>query len=158
MEKAASTFCGCLTGMITLVLITVAATGISDYLYNAPFHYKKIKCVASNDGEKFAHLFTNTSKKNGLAPYIGVSLSRNKHVNRDYEAEVFTISPPDALDSMDLIWLNNDKLELKFRIDSNPKVRIHYGRPPSIVRRVIFTELSETSESSVTNVTMEPNP
>jgi hypothetical protein len=147
MNKAEAIGSGCLTGIISLILVVVGTSFISNYLYDAPFHYEELKRAASPNARKHAHLFTNTSKQNSLAPYSGVSLSRDERLDRGYEAEVFSIQPPSALASMELSWLDNETLELKFRVNPDIKARIHYGQPPAhLCRRVIFTALSKEPE------------
>lgn len=151
VNKLGTLFSGCLTGMVSLVLIVFIVSFISNYLYNAPFRYKVIDRVAASNGRKYAHRFTNTNSKDSRAPYAGVSLSRNWCLSRNYENEVLVISPAHALTTLELVWIDNLKLEIKFHIDPSVKTYIHYGNPPSnLLRELIFTELPAISEGEQT--------
>lgn len=140
MKKANATSVGCLTGMAGLVLVIAAASFVSSYLYNAPFRYETVNRISSPNISKYAHQFINTGDTR--AHYTGVSLSRNKRLNRDYKNEVLSISPANALATMDLVWIDNFTLEIKFCIDPSVKARIGYGKAPqNLLRSVIFTEV-----------------
>ncbi len=156
MKKAKTVSYGCLTGMISLVIVVIAVSIIDNFLYNAPFHYEELLRVASPNASKHAHLFTNTNNRDNRAPYSGVCVTHRKRLSREYDAEVFSISPTNALTALDLVWIDNETLELKFSVDSSVKARIHYGRsPPGLAQRVIFTERFKTPKSTATDIMME---
>ena len=147
MKKLGAACCGCLTGGITLILGVIAISYISSALYNAPFYYKELQCVPSPKVRKYAYLFNNTNKRNSRTPYSGVCVTHSDRLARDYESEIFSISPTNALSEMQLIWIDENALEIKFRVNQSVKAHIHYGRPPSgLLREIKFTELDEPRE------------
>ena len=160
MKKLDAVCVGCLAGIISLVLIVAAVSYISHLLYDARFHYKERQHVASPNDRKYAHSFTNTNSRDSRAPYIGVSLSRDKRLNRNYEAEVFSISPPNAIATLDLEWIDNETLELKLSVNPSVKARISYEQtPPShLARQIIFSEHRDAPEHSIAKANTEPGP
>lgn len=142
MTKVGAMFRGCLTGIIGLVLVVVVGSYISSYLYDAPFRYRTVKCAPCPNREKHAHHFTKNSMQDSRGTYAGVSVSPNKRLSRGNENEVFVVSPSNALIALDLVWVDNVTLEVRYKIAPSIKAYIHYGRAPSnFLQRLIFTEI-----------------
>lgn len=142
MNKTGAMFSGCLTGMIGLVLIVASWSFIEGYLYDAPFRYQVGQNVPNPSGNTHAHYFIKNSMQDSRGKYAGVSLSPTRTLSRGNENEVFVVSPCDALVALDLIWIDDRTLEIRYQIDPSAKAYIHYGRAPAnLIQRLSFTEI-----------------
>ena len=89
------------------------------------------------------------TKQDCRGPYSGVCITRGKKLSRSYEDEVFSISPIEALDTLEFHWISDDTLEISFRVNTALTSHLHYGKPPSnMLNRIIFTELQADGEDN----------
>jgi len=152
VNKSGAIFGGCLSGAVTLVLATVLVSYGYDFLMSGYFDYKNLQHLASPDKTNYAHMFVNTNKRDQRAPYIGISISSENRLNRDYEFEVFMINPTNAY--VRPTWIDNNTLEIKYYIDPAHDARISLNQPWSDVKaNIVFTELHDKPEPCETNLT-----